>query len=149
MVPVRRVCPGQGFSLPLSLAHPRRIFFSRSPRLPLRIGAIMQSVESLESRRLLSAPSVTMTSKGTLIVAGTTSADHVTITRSHPEDPNSALDISITGGSANTSAHAHKRVSEFQRISIDLGTGADSVSFVIPGKLKQPTTILGGAGDDM
>jgi hypothetical protein len=109
----------------------------------------MQSIESLESRHLLStAPSITVTSKGTLLIAGTSSADHVTITRTNNNDPNSALDIVITGGSANTSVHAREKVSEFQRIDIDLGAGADSVTFDIPGKLKQRTTILGGAGDD-
>src|SRR4051812_2160312 len=108
----------------------------------------MQTMQPLESRRLLSAPSINVTSKGTLIVAGTSAADQVTITRSNPADPNSALNISVTGGSANASVHAHEKVGQFQRISIDLGAGADSVSFVIPGKLKQPTTILGGAGDD-
>ena len=108
----------------------------------------MQTVESLESRRLLSAPTVTVTSKGTLIVAGTTGADQVTITRTNTDDPNSALEISVTSGASKTPLHVHEKVSAFQRISIDLGAGADSVTFDIPGKLKQPTTILGGAGDD-
>jgi mRNA interferase RelE/StbE len=112
-------------------------------------GAIMQTIQPLECRRLLSAASVSVTSKGTLIIAGTPAADQVTITRTNPDDPNSALDIAITGGSSSAAAkHVHKKVSQFQRISIDLGAGADTVSFVIPGKLKQPTTVLGGAGDD-
>jgi hypothetical protein len=107
----------------------------------------MHTIESLETRRLLAA-SVTVTGKGTLLIAGTSLADHVTITRTNADDPNSALDISITAGTSTSAAHVRKKVSEFQRISIDLGAGNDSVSIVIPGKLKQPTTVLGGAGDD-
>ena len=50
----------------------------------------MNNIESLESRRLLSAASVSVTSKGTLIIAGTPEADKVVITRTNVNDPNSA-----------------------------------------------------------
>ena len=108
----------------------------------------MNNVESLESRRLLSAASVSVTSKGTLIIAGTPAAEKVVITRTNTNDPNSALLISITSGDAKTPRSVREKVSAFGRISIDLGAGADSLTFDIPGKLKQPTTIMGGAGDD-
>lgn len=108
----------------------------------------MHDLQPLETRRLFSLPSIGVTSRGTLAVIGTTSADKVTITRTNADDPNSALSITITGGDEGASVHARQRVGTFQRISIDLGAGADSVSFVIGGKLKQRTTILGGAGND-
>ena len=107
----------------------------------------MQTVESLESRRLLSAPSVTVTSKGTLIVAGTTAAEQVTITRTNNDDPKQRAGDPGHQRRSKTALHVRGEGGAFRRISIDLVAG-DSVTFDIPGKLKQPATILGGAGDD-
>src|SRR4051812_34735920 len=108
----------------------------------------MHDLQPLEARRLLSAPTINVTSRGTLAVIGTTSADKVTVVRTNADDPNSALSITVTGGSEGSSIHVRQKVGTFQRISIDLGAGADSVSFVFGGKLKQRTTILGGSGND-
>ena len=108
----------------------------------------MHDLQSLETRRFLSAPTIHVTATGTLLITGTSLADKVTIGRTNANDPDSALEITVTGGSAGSSVHARQKVGTFQRISLDLGAGDDSVSFVIGGKLKQRTTIMGGAGND-
>jgi hypothetical protein len=108
----------------------------------------MHDLQPLETRRFLSAPTIHVTTKGTLLVTGTSVADKLTIGRTNANDPDSALVLTITGGSEASSVHARQKVGTFQRISIDLGAGDDLVSFVIGGKLQQRTTIMGGAGND-
>ncbi|HRK30436.1 MAG TPA: calcium-binding protein [Tepidisphaeraceae bacterium] len=95
----------------------------------------MCHVELVESRRLLSTASVTLSSKGTLLIVGTEARDVVSITSQSDEV------IVVANGVQRSFA-----VSEVRRVRADGLGGNDSI---ISDAAEFATTLDGGAGNDV
>lgn len=96
------------------------------------------TIETLERRRLLSASLV----GGTLSVSGTAHADNISISM-HAGDA-TKLDINLNG----TTQSFDK--SDVSAIVVSAGAGNDFVILdELDGKIDIPTTLLGGAGNDL
>jgi len=114
------------------------------------------SIESLESRRLLAAaggpytslgagttvqvipqpfPSATLTSRGTLLITGTDTADQITITQIGKE-------VRVSLGQGDIIDSSVFAAGNVKRLRVDAGAGDDEVR---SNALVKPTTIMGGA----
>ncbi|MFT3787697.1 MAG: hypothetical protein QM770_16265 [Tepidisphaeraceae bacterium] len=109
----------------------------------------MQRIESLEQRRLLASdilatplPWVSLTSKGTLNVEGSTSADFVEV---KVRGSQYWVTTSVQGspGEKVLSKFAKSAV---KRIVVNAGAGSDRIT--VQAGVTDPITVLGGAGHD-
>jgi RTX calcium-binding nonapeptide repeat (4 copies) len=104
-------------------------------------------IEPLESRQLFSTvPVISLTSKGTFSVVGTSSADKISFAFVN-DDPKQGLLATV-----KTKNKTHKLLeplASVKRIYIDAGGGNDSVFVGGSSNLTKPVTMLGGSGNDI
>jgi len=92
-------------------------------------------LEPLETRVLLSSAPFDVTSRGTLVVFGTTHRDVITI-----EQSGSAVVVSMN-------ALRGFSFEDVKRVLVEGSAGADAITFGVTRQI--PATLLGGSGDDV
>ncbi len=122
---------------------------------------INQLLESLETRRLFSTltPITQVTSKGTLIIHGTTGDDSIDVFLIHGrKEDGIGITLQISNGSNTNTAETRVKFNTVKRILIDAGAGDDKITLIGPlasdpsGNAGQatplpiPATVLGGRG---
>ncbi|HEX3358119.1 MAG TPA: hypothetical protein VHS31_14195 [Tepidisphaeraceae bacterium] len=108
---------------------------------------MMNTIEPLESRQLFSTvPVISLTSKATFSVQGTSSADKISFAFVN-DDPKQGLLATV-----KTKGKTYKLLEPLaavKRIYVDAGGKNDSIFVGGSSKLTRPVTILGGSGNDI
>jgi Ca2+-binding RTX toxin-like protein len=109
----------------------------------------MSSIESLEPRRLMAA-TVSLTSRGTLLVEGTEANDNVAITahgKFYDVQIVTGFTLGEDGRTTFTSETERFAAKDVRRIYADLGVNNDRIGLGIG--VDKPTVLLGGPGEDI
>jgi Ca2+-binding RTX toxin-like protein len=111
----------------------------------------MNIIETLEPRRLFDGDQFfTLTSKGTLIVTGTSGNDAISVDLHTKTQVHVLIAPKDSGAFASLSIYHSMQgnLATIKRFVIDGADGNDIISFSIGAQVIRPVTLLGGAGDD-